>query len=269
MIRWAIGKALVASALGLLTASAGWANWIGWAELGEAGAPNVRDVAQSSTPDSTPSPPQSDAQTGAQSAILPGQAAAPRDQLNVNPLTGQVSASGVDYKPLTGDQRWRLYFKASYASWGAYFGPFFAALVLDQSTGDPKEWGGGFKGYGRRVASRVGGSIVQNTVQYSGAALLREDVRYIASNQHGFKRRTGHALLYGVLTYNNSGHPTPNFANLGGYYAASATTTLWLPGRRNVAAYILSDGSQQAGLGAMVNVIQEFWPEIRRVLKRR
>ena len=165
---------------------------------------------------------------------------------------------------MTGDERWKLYFKTSFASWGAYVGPLFAALVLDQAAGDPKEWGGGFRGYGRRAASRVGSSIVQNTVQYSGAALLKEDVRYIASTQHGFKRRTGHALLYGLLTYNNSGHPTVNVANIGGYYAASATSTLWQPNRGNVALFALSDGTQAVGLGALVNMIQEFWPEIRR-----
>lgn len=155
-----------------------------------------------------------------------------KNRLSVNPVTGQVTAMASDYTPLTGDERWKLYLKQSFWSVGAYVGPLFAALALDQSTGSPKEWGGGFPGYGRRVASRVAsGDIVQNSFQFPVAALLHEDVRYIASNQHGFCRRAGHAILYSFLTYNPQGHATLNLSNIGGYYFAGAVSTLWLPGR--------------------------------------
>jgi hypothetical protein len=184
-------------------------------------------------------------------------------RLNVNPVTGLASASESDYSPLTGDERWELYLKQNYASWGAYVGSFWSALVFDQSTGNPKEYGGGFPGYGRRVASRFGSAVIQGSFQAPVAALLQEDVRYITSNQHGFKRRARHAVLYSFLTYNNQGQPTPNIGNLGGYYAASAASTLWLPVHSNVATYALSDGSQQAGVSVLVNLLQEFWPEIR------
>jgi hypothetical protein len=129
--------------------------------------------------------------------------------------------------------------------------------------------GGGFGGYGRRLGSRLGGSLIQGTFQAPVAALLGEDTRYILSNRHTFKGRAGHALLYGFVTYNNQGHTTLNAANLGGYFAASAASTLWLPGERNVALYTLTDGSRQAGLGALVNLLQEFWPEIHRTVLRR
>jgi hypothetical protein len=49
--------------------------------------------------------------------------------------------------------------KQNYASWGAYVGSFWSALVFDQSTGNPKEYGGGFPGYGRRVALRFGAPL--------------------------------------------------------------------------------------------------------------
>lgn len=188
----------------------------------------------------------------------------PREDLKINPLTGQVTAGVGNYTPLTGDERLKLYFKQTYYSYGAYFGPFFAALVLDQTTNDPPEWGGGWRGYGRRVASRVGSNTVQNSFQAPVAALLNEDVRYIGSNEHGFKRRFKHAVLYSFLTYNHEGHPTPNVANLGGYYVASAVSTSWSPDSRGVVRFTLSDGSKQIGLSVLVNLLQEFWPEVRR-----
>jgi hypothetical protein len=184
-------------------------------------------------------------------------------RLSVNPLTGLVTSSKVNYVPLTVEERWKLYWKQNYWSMGAYIGPFAAALVLDQARGDPYQWGGGFPGYGRRVASRVGGAIFQGTFQAPVAALLHEDVRYIAADQRSAKRRALHAVAYSFLTYNNEGHPTLNIANLGGYYAASVISTAWLPGHYNVADHALSDASLQILLSVPVNLLQEFWPEVR------
>jgi len=192
-----------------------------------------------------------------------------KESLSVNPLTGMVSASGSDYKPLTAHQRWKLYLKQNFWSVGAYFGPVASALVFDQASGDPEEWGGGLAGYGRRLGSRLGTSTIQACFQSAAAAFLGEDTRYIVSDRHTFKERAGHAMLFAFVTYNNQGHKTVNAANLGGYFAASAASTLWLPGQRNVAVYTLTDGSQQAGLGALANLLQEFWPEIRRTVLRR
>lgn len=189
--------------------------------------------------------------------------------LHVNPVTGLVSTTATDYEPLTGDERLRIYFKMNYASVGAYFGPFFTALVLDQSTNSPAQWGGGFRGYGRRVASRVGNAVLQGTFQAPAAALLHEDVRYITSSQHGFKSRAWHAIKYSFLTYNGQGRPTLNVANLGAYYASTAASVAWLPGRYNLASYTFSNATEQIGLSIPVNLLQEFWPEIRHSVFRR
>ena len=202
-------------------------------------------------------------------AVTPSPAPEEHQRLKVNPLTGLVSDTNASYVPLTGAERWRLYWKMNYFSVGAYFGPFFSALLLDQTTNSPEQWGGGFPGYGRRVASRTAGAILQGTFQAPVAYVLHEDVRYIASKQPGFKHRAVHALVYSFLTYNNSGHPTLNAANLGGYYASTAVSTAWLPGHYKVLSYTLSNSTEQIGLTLPVNVLQEFWPEITRKLHRR
>jgi hypothetical protein len=192
-----------------------------------------------------------------------------KQRLNVNPVTGLAVTAESSYCPLTGNERWKLYFKMNYWSVGSYFGPVFTALLLDQATGSPPQWGGGFPGYGRRVASRVGSAILQGTFQAPVAAVLHEDVRYISSSQHGFKRRAEHAVLYSFLTYNTQGRPTLNIANLSAYYASSAVSTAWLPGIQNVARYTFSNATEQIGLSVPINLLQEFWPEIRRYVLHR
>jgi hypothetical protein len=101
------------------------------------------------------------------------------------------------------------------------------------------------------------------------AAVLHEDVRYISSSQHGFKRRAEHAVLYSFLTYNTEGRPTLNIANLSAYYASTAVSSAWLPGHHIMGAYTFSNASEQIALSVPVNLLQEFWPEVRHYVLRR
>ena len=192
-----------------------------------------------------------------------------KERLAVNPVTGIVTTAPSNYRPLTGKERWKLYWKQNYFSIGAYFGPVFTALVLDQATGSPAAWGGGLHGYGLRVASRTGSAILQGTVQAPLAAILHEDVRYVASNDRRSKHRALHAVAYSFLTFNDQGHPTPNIANLSAYYASTAVTTLWIPGKYDVARYILTNSTEQIALTVPVNILQEFWPEVVHKVFRR
>jgi hypothetical protein len=96
------------------------------------------------------------------------------------------------------------------------------------------------------------------------AAALHEDVRYISSSQHGFKRRALHAVLYSFLTYNSQGRPTLNLANLSSYYTSTAVSSLWLPGHHIMAGYTFTNSTEQIGLSVPVNLLQEFWPEIHK-----
>jgi len=191
------------------------------------------------------------------------------NRLKVNPVTGLAVAPESSYRPLTGNERWKLYFNMTYGSAGTYFGPVMTALSLDQASGTPREWGGGLPGFGRRVASRAGTAVLQGTFQAPLAALLHEDVRYISSSQHSLKRRAAHAVLYSFLTYNNQGHPTLNVANISSFYASTAVSTVWLPGIKNAVRYTFSNASEQIALGFPLNVFQEFWPEIQRHVFRR
>jgi hypothetical protein len=189
--------------------------------------------------------------------------------LSVNPVTGLAAASALDYHSLSGKERWQLYWKQNYRSVGTYFGPVFTALVLDQATGSPSQWGGGFRGYGLRVTSRTAMGVVQGTLQASIAATLHEDVRYISSARTGFKKRALHAIAYSFVTYNDQGRTTLNFANLTGLYATAAISTAWVPSRFKVDTYTLTNGTAQLGLSVPINLLQEFWPEIRRKILRR
>ena len=188
-------------------------------------------------------------------------------RLAVNPFTGLTVSPALDFTPLTGDERWKLYWKQNFFSVGAYLRPIFFALVLDQTTNSPSQWGGGFAGFGPRVGSRVLSNIVQGTIRTPLAAVLHEDVRYITDHRGG-KRGLVHAVEYSFLTYNDQGHPTVNVAKLVGYYASTAISTGWRPGHHPLASYTFTNGSEQLGLSVPINILQEFLPAISRKLSR-
>jgi hypothetical protein len=208
-------------------------------------------------------------ESSAPQGSAPRQSTSDNSRLAVNPVTGMVTTAASNYRPLTGKERWKLYWKQNYFSIGAYFGPVFTALVLDQATGSPAEWGGGFQGYGLRFASRTGSAILQGTIQAPLAVILHEDVRYVASSDRRNKHRALHAVAYSFLTFNDQGHPTPNIANLAAYYGSTAVTTLWLPGKYDVARYTLTNSTEQIALTVPVNILQEFWPEVVHKVRRR
>ena len=208
-------------------------------------------------------------QTGRPSGSASPPAEDHKQSADVNPITGMAVAPQTNYTPLTLNERWKLYLKMTYASAGPYFSPLVNALALDQASDTPRQWGDGFAGFGRRLASRAGNAVLQGSFQAPLAALLHEDVRYIPTSQRSIPRRALHAVLYSFLTYNDKGHPTLNIANLAAFYASTAVTTTWLPGIGNSARYTFTNASQQIALSFPLNVVQEFWPEIQRHLFRR
>lgn len=208
---------------------------------------------------------QDDPQSGAPTTSTNSQKA----RLAVNPVTGITVSPASNFTPLTGKERWKLYWKQDFFSVGAYFKPVFFALVLDQTTNSPSQWGGGFSGFGLRVASRTASNIVQGTIRAPLAAALHEDVRYISDQHGGKRRRVLHGVEYSFLTYNNQGQPTLNVSKLVGYYASTAISTTWRPGHHPLASYTFADGSEQVGLSVPVNILQEFWPDLFRKITHR
>ena len=189
------------------------------------------------------------------------------DPTKINIFTGISRVSQNGYKPLTGKERWQLYLNQTFLPPEAYFGAIWSSL-LDHIANDPPEWGQSMSGYGLRLASRVGTSVVQNSILAAGAATLHEEPRYISSSSKGFFHRSGHALLFTLVTYNNDGKMTPAIANVGSTYAASMITTLWMPKRYMILGDGLRDANLQLAFGGMFNLVEEFWPEVKKVFKR-
>ncbi len=193
---------------------------------------------------------------------------AEKEATSVNIFTGLGTTSARGYKPLNRKQRWEYYVNQNFISAGAFLGPILSA-GLDQVDSNPPEWGGGMKGYGERLASRLGTGIVQGTAQSIGCAVLGQEPRYIRSDDPRLLHRIGHAFVFSLITYNNEGKKRIALATLSSYYVGSIATNAWLPERYSALGDGVRDGNRQVILASLVNQFQEFWPEIRRYIFRK
>jgi len=189
-----------------------------------------------------------------------------QEQLNVNWLYGAYIPKEAPLVSLTGRQREKLFVRQTFTTPGIYVRSAFLALI-DQASGTPREWGGGFEGYARRQASIYARSSIQNLFSTVGNAALQYEPRYDRCRCVGLGPRTKHALLRNFLTYDKSEETLrPQFALYGAALGAGMLSSTWKPqgklwaeGYRGVVT--------QAAFGMLSNWIGEFAPEIRGKLK--
>ena len=129
--------------------------------------------------------------------------------------------------------------------------------ALAQARDTPVEWGRGVGGFGRRYASLVAQSVIQEGITYGLSEATGVDSRFHPSSKHGFLPRAGDALLQSVTSRRRSGARVVSAPLLAGYAVGGIGMMTWYPQR-----YTYKDG---AGYGVLalasragVNLIREF-----------
>lgn len=185
-----------------------------------------------------------------------------KGELNVHWLYGPYVPKEGILLPLDGYQRRILFVRQAFTTPGIYVRSAFLGLV-NQAGGTPSDWGGGLQGYGRRVASNYGRTLIQTSLAATGNAALQYEPRYDRCHCGGLGARTKHALLRNFMTYNRSEREwRPQFAMYGAALGAGMLSSVWQPQSKPwVEGYncVLS----QAGIGVLSNWVGEFWPEIK------
>lgn len=170
------------------------------------------------------------------------------------------------YIPLTAQERWDDFVKRSFspgalASRGARVG------VTNLWSNNPPEWEGA-EGYGKRFASDFSRAWMRRGMESAGAYALGQDPRYVRCPCEGAWKRVAHAMSQSVLTYDNDGNRVFGTARVGSRYAAAIIETTWFPDRFSWKDGF-REGSQSFVSVGVFNVLREFWPEIKRKIKRR
>ena len=184
--------------------------------------------------------------------------------------------------PLTTRQKFKVVARGS-------FDPiqivWYAALSgISQAEDSEPGYGQGWAAYGKRYGAYAADGTIENF--FVGAILpsvLRQDPRYFQSGHGSFFNRTGYAVSRIFVTRSDSGHHQFNYSEIFGAAIASAISTYsYHPGRTLVyrasgPTYTPSDRTlrntasvwgSQVGYDTITLVVKEFWPDIRRKLKK-
>jgi len=164
-----------------------------------------------------------------------------------------------DWRPLTGEERWRIYWRTTYASPGTFFRAAGPALG-DHLNDRPDVWPQGMDGYSRRFANRFARFALQDSLSHASSAALGYDVRYVRCECTGFFPRFGHALKWNFLTLDRNGRTVLNTPRIGSAFAAEFIGNAWMPEGFRTNAEAFRGVGIQLGVGALFNTIREFAP---------
>jgi hypothetical protein len=173
-------------------------------------------------------------------------------------LIASVTASGLQAQGRVGaDSASRSHRYVHDLVYGSLLG--FAYAGVDQLRNDPPEWGKGWHGYERRLASDVGEFVIQETVTEALSAAMHRPLDYQRCRCQAIGSRVAWALASSVTDPLPHGHRALAVPRIVGAYAGSFAQAAWRPatstGRTTTA---LINGSVSLLIGAGINLFHEL-----------
>ncbi len=184
--------------------------------------------------------------------------------------------------PLTAGEKFKLVGRSAFDP--VQFVWYAALAGISQASNSEPGFGQGAEGYGKRYGAYFADGTIENF--FVGAifpSILRTDPRFFQSSTGTFMHRTGYAISRAFVTRSDSGHSVFNASEIFGSAVASAISTYsyhphpgYHPGQDG--PYIESDRTlkntasvwgSQVGYDTITFVIKEFWPDVRRKLKKK
>jgi hypothetical protein len=150
--------------------------------------------------------------------------------------------------------------------------PWYGFLAgISQAENSEAGFGQGAEGYGKRFGAYLADGTIENFM--TGAilpSLLRQDPRYFQSGKGSFLHRTGYSVSRILVTRTDSGHQQFNFSEVFGSALASGISTYsYHPHADRTLENTLSVWGSQVGYDTITLVVKEFWPDIRRKMKKK
>lgn len=143
------------------------------------------------------------------------------------------------------------------------FGPFALAgnaisAGISTATNEPEEWGKKWEGFGRRFASDLGRSVIEETTTYGLDEALKLDSGFYRSQKRDAGSRIKNALLSTVTARKPNGKRTIGVPRIAGIYTgAIVAAEAWFPSRFDYKDG-LRNGTISLGANAAFNLFREF-----------
>jgi hypothetical protein len=171
--------------------------------------------------------------------------------------------------PLTPAQKFKVMARGTFDPFQfAYYG-FLAGI--GQATDAESGYGQGAGGYGKRYAAVFGDTTIKDFMVVAALpSLFRQDPRYFRKGKGGFASRTLYALERVFVTRGDSGRQQFNASEIfGSVIAASISTYSYHPDADRKFGNVAATWGAQLGGDVYGFMIKEFWPDIRRHLRKK
>lgn len=186
--------------------------------------------------------------------------------------------------PLTTKQKYAVVFRSNF-DYVQYPWILFLSGISQAQNSEPG-YGQGWQGFGKRFGAAFADGSIENFM--TGAILpsaLHQDPRYFQLGRGSFGHRTWYAMSRNLITRADSGKNEFNYSEVvGGALSAAISTYSYHPKGQYVTTttpgvlqYIPSDRTltntakvwgTQYGYDTLTLVVKEFWPDIRRKIRK-
>ena len=170
--------------------------------------------------------------------------------------------------PLTAGEKFKLTAQGTFDY--AEFVWYGALAGIGQAKNSDPEYGQGAEGYGKRFGEQFGDGTIENFLTKAALpSLLHQDPRYFQLGKGTFKHRMLYAVSQVLVTRSDSKTSQVNFSEILGSAASAGISTYTYHPRddRHLGNAGTTWGSQ-VGYDMISNVLKEFWPDVRRKLRK-
>src|SRR5262249_22560030 len=174
-----------------------------------------------------------------------------------------------EWEPLTARQKFDFFLHSAYAP--STFLNAGVDVVADRVKGRQNpEYETGMLGWGQHYGIEL--STTETDVffqRFLFPALLKQDPRYFRNPELPFFRRSLYSMSRVVITRSDSGGGAFNASRILGSAASRALSDLYVPGQPQGLKPISDTVGFRLLRDAGMNLVHEFWPDVRRKLLHR
>lgn len=171
--------------------------------------------------------------------------------------------------PLTAGEKFKVVARSSF-DYVQY--PWYGFLAgISQAENSEPGYGQGAQGYGKRFGAATADGTIENFMTSAVfPSLLRQDPRFFQSGHGGFRRRAWYAFSRIIVTRGDNGKAQFNYSEVfGSAFSSAVSTYSYHPHEDKTVANTAKVWGTQVGYDALTYVVKEFWPDIRRKLRKK
>jgi hypothetical protein len=168
-----------------------------------------------------------------------------------------------EWQPITAGQKFHVYLRHSISP------RTFIAAAVDASVSkwqsDNQDYARGIAGYAQHYG--IGLAKEQSDTFFQSfliPVLLKQDPRYFRNPRLPFFKRALYSVSRVVITRNDRGDQTFNSSYVVGGAVSQALFDIYAPGHRQGLQPLIDRLTYNLALDGGLNLLQEFWPDLRR-----